>query len=197
MPKNNRLSVWACGLILTAAVLIGGSDVQAQSRWSDDGPEVPGAQSTPPQPPLQISGSFDGTVVDTKAGEGTINLTFTEKTGKTRATLRGTWTASYPDTSPEGAINDVGILRGTVVGSTVTLSLVPRRGDALGTCVLLFKSDEATADTLSGTFHFGICTGTNTGTISVQPGPAPTTVFINVGDSFFFPPNKPSAPAKP
>jgi plastocyanin len=193
MRKENwKLSVWVCELVLIVALPIAAStsDAEAQSRWSNEVSQVPAVQLTPPQSPLQISGSFDGTVVDSKAGEGTINLTFTEKSTKTRAALRGTWTASYPETGPEGAINDVGTLRGSVIGTAVTFTLLPRIGDALGDCSLFFKSHQATQDGFSGTFHLGLCPDNNTGTISVELGPAPTAVFINVGDNFFFPPKQ-------
>ncbi len=63
---------------------------------------------------------------------------------------------SYPDTAPEGAINDVGTLTGSVVGNSVAVTLLPRKGDALGNCRIIFNSLGATQEMISGTYHFSV-----------------------------------------
>jgi plastocyanin len=182
-----------CTIILGACAAVGaifgliGSTAHAQTGWGATAPNAePEAKKPPPKPPLQIAGSWNGTVVDPVQGTGAINLTFTEKTGKAKATLTGTWTVNY-NNPPNGAINDVGTLKGSVVGNAVAVTLHPRKGDALGSCSLVFNSVEATQDNITGTYRFGGCPANHTGPITVQPGPPPTTVFVNIGDDFFFP----------
>src|SRR5579872_1223166 len=189
MAKENwRLTVWACGFILAMAGLVAGSGAYAQTGWSIDASRSePDAKRTPPPPPIQIAGSWDGTIQDPVQGIGAINLTFTERSTKTKGILKGTWTVNF-NNPPNGAINDVGTLTGSVIGSTVAMTLIPRRGDALGNCRNIFNAVNATQDMISGTFHFSGCGENHTGPISVQPGPAPTLVFVNIGDDFFFPP---------
>lgn len=188
MAKKDRiLSGAAWVLVLTAMVAVAGTRAYAQNRWSGDASRSePDAKRTPIPPPIEIAGSWDGTIQDPVQGIGAINLTFTERSTKTRGILRGTWTANF-NNPPNGAINDVGTLTGSVVGSTVAMTLIPRRGDALGNCRNIFNAVNATEDMISGTFHFSVCGENHTGPFSVQPGPAPTMVFINIGDDFFFP----------
>ena len=179
-------SALACGCVLAAAAVIG---TGAHAQTGDDAAQVvPAAKKSPPPPPLQIPGSWNGTIQDSHNGAGNLNMTFTERNTKTKGILKGTWTVNFPSTSPEGAINDLGTLTGSVVGNAVSVTLVPRRGDALGSCRTIFSSPDATQQMIAGTFHFAACSGTNTGTISLQPGAADTsTVYINVNDDFFYP----------
>ena len=142
-----------------------------------------GAKKPPPPPPISIAGSWVGTIQDNIKGPGTVSLTFTEKVAKTKATLAGTWTVSFPDTAPMGAVNDFGTIKGSVVGNDINVALVPKNGDAIGKCKNLIRSTEATTQSISATF--GGCG--HTGTIEIQPGQPPNTVFINVGDDFFYP----------
>jgi len=184
--RNRKLPALAFVLALSAGAMLAGSGAYAQSGWNRDASREPDAKKTPPPPPIQIAGSWIGPIQDSKAGNGTINLTFTEKSTKTKGILKGTFTVSYSN-GPEGNINDLGTLTGSVVGSGVAFTLIPRRGDALGHCRLIFSAPDATAEMISGPYHLSGCG--NTGTISIQPGsPPPAPVFINVGDDFFYPP---------
>jgi len=180
------LSAWACAIIVGVAAnaLIASA---AQAGWGTS-PEqsAAAAKKPPPPPPLQIAGTWNGTIQDSKQGTGSFSITFTEKTAKTKATLKGSWTISFLNGS-DGPINDVGAMTGSVVGSAVAITLKPSRGDALGNCKLIFSSVEAAVDQISGTYHFGGCGGNNTGTITFQPGAPSNTLFVNMGDDFFFP----------
>jgi plastocyanin len=194
MKTKGRVSAWTVAIIgavatvaVSATIGLMGSAAHAQTGWGSPAAEDDAAKKPPPPPPLGIAGTWNGTIDDSKAGPGTVSLTFTEKASKTKGTLKGTWLVSYPQNGPEGAINDVGTITGSVVGSAVAITLVPRKGDALGNCKLIFNSTQATADSIMGTFHFSVCSGGNTGTIALTPGAAPTTVFINVASDFFFP----------
>lgn len=180
-----KLSAWACAIIIgvSAMVALMGSLASAQTGWGTGVSEDAAAKKPPPPPPLQIAGSWNGTIQDNIKGPGTINLTFTEKIGKTKATLKGTWMISFPDTAPLGAVNDFGTVTGSVVGSAVALTLVPKKGDAIGNCRNMVHSVEATEDMISATFS--ACG--HTGNISIQQGAPSNTVFINIGDDFFFP----------
>jgi plastocyanin len=185
--KNRRVAALAGVLVIASVGIVVVSGAHAQTGSGGDAfLDEPAATRTPPPPPLQIPGSWDGTIQDAGAGPGTINLTFTERNTKTKGILKGTWTVNFPDTAPEGAINDVGKLTGSVVGNSVALTLRPRKGDALGKCRIVFNAVDATQEMISGSYNFAGC-GVNSGTISVQPGPPPTTVFINVADDFFYP----------
>ncbi len=186
MKRNCGFSTWAGGIIIavaaTAALM--GANAYAQSGWATSGSDTEaGAKKPPPPPPLQIAGSWNGTIQDNIKGPGTINLTFTEKVGKKKATLKGTWMVSFPDTAPFGVVNDFGTVTGSVVGSAVAVTLVPKKGDHIGTCRNMVHSVGATQEMISATFS--ACG--HTGTIDIQPGPAPTTVFINIGDDYFYP----------
>jgi plastocyanin len=184
MTKSWGLSAWACAIMVGISVsgLIS-STAFAQTGGDDNDTEsVPDAKKPPPPPPLQISGSWDGTIQDNIKGPGTISLTLTEKIGKAKATLKGTWMVSFPSTAPFGTVNDFGTVTGSVVGSVVAITLVPAKGDDVG-CRNILHSDEATQQMISATF----ASCGHTGTVDIQPGPPPTTVFINVGDDFFFP----------
>jgi plastocyanin len=178
--------------VAVAAVSIGialiSSTAKAQSEWGNNGSQsADNAKKAPPPPPIEISGTWDGTIQDSKNGPGMLSLTFTEKSNTKKGTLKGTWTTSYPDTAPEGAINDVGTITGSVIGSAVALTLLPRKGDALGDCRLIFNSTEASQASLTGTYRFSVCGESNTGIITLAPGLPPTTVFVNIADDFFFP----------
>ena len=181
-----RLAI-ARAIIVGLAMMLGlmGSTVHAENGWNDsEASSIEGAKKPPPPPPLSIAGSWVGTIQDNIKGPGTVSLTFAEKLAKTKGTLTGTWQISFPDTAPRGAVNDFGTVKGTVVGSAVSFALVPKKGDAIGTCKNMFHSTEATLQGISASF--GGCG--HTGTISIQPGPASTLVFINIGDDFFYPP---------
>jgi plastocyanin len=183
-------SLGTCAAI--AAVSIGialiSSTAKAQSEWGNDGPQsVANVKKTPPPPPIEISGTWDGTIQDSKNGPGMLSLTFTENSNAKKGTLKGTWVTSYPQTAPEGAINDVGTITGSVVGSAVAITLLPRKGDALGNCRLIFNSTEASQESITGTYRFSVCGESNTGIITLAPGLPPTTVFVNMGDDYFFP----------
>ena len=189
MKEVSIFSAWVSGVILaaTASVALMSSTAHAQTGRGISASEAAAARKPPPPPPIEIGGTWDGTIQDSKNGPGTVSLTFTEKGSKTKGALKGTWTVSYPDTAPEGAINDVGTITGSVVGSAVAITLVPRKGDALGNCKLIFNSTQATQDSIMGTYRFSVCGESNTGMIALVPGLPPTTVFVNIGDDFFFP----------
>jgi plastocyanin len=184
---------WLCGGIL--AVFIGialiGSTTHAQSDWGTNGSDdVVGAKKVPPPPPpppLQIAGPWAGSIVDSLEGPGNVAITFTEgKAAKGKATLKGTWTISFPN-APGGAFTDVGTLAGSVTATAVALTLSPTKGDVVGTCKSILNTIAATQEQICATYRFSACKGTNTGTITLAPGTPTTTVFIKVGDDFFFP----------
>lgn len=176
-----------CSIVAAVSLTTGlsGAIAYAQDVWNEDPALITeGAKKPPPPaPPISIVGSWVGTIQDNIKGPGTISLTLAEKVAKAKATLTGTWTVSFPDTAPRGGVNDFGTVKGSVVGSTVTVALVPKKGDAIGSCKNMIKSTEATLEKISATF--GGCG--HSGTIILQPGEPPTTVLINVGDDFFFP----------
>jgi len=179
LPMGFVLAVAGAGLM----VALLGSPGHAQSKLGDDDSEsVPDAKKPPPPPPLQIAGTWDGTIQDSVKGPGTINLTFTEKNSKTKGTLKGTWMVNFPNTAPFGEVNDFGTITGSVVGNAVAITLVPAKGDDIG-CKNIIHSTEATVEAISASF---VACG-HTGTIAIEPGPEPTTVFVNVGDDFFYP----------
>ncbi len=190
MAKTNwGRSARACAIVVGVSATVGlmGPAAHAQNGWNDyRASSIEAAKKPPPPPPVSIPGSWVGTIQDSNQGQGDIALTFTEKASKTKGTLKGTWTINFPN-GTEGAINDVGTMTGTVVGSDVTITLLPRKADALGNCHLVFDTSEATQQALAGSYHFTSCGGKNTGTISLAPGTPPSTVYINIGDDFFFP----------
>jgi plastocyanin len=184
--KNWRLRALAGALVMAIVGIVLASGAQAQNGWNDTNREEPAAKNTPPPPPVQIAGSWNGTIQDPVQGTGAINLTFTERSTKTKGILKGSWTVNF-NNPPNAIINDVGALTGSVVGSTVAMTLVPRAGDALAGCKNMVNADNASAELIAGTFHFAGCSGNHTGPLSVQPGPPPSTVYINVADDFFYP----------
>ena len=194
--KNSSFSAWLCGAILavSAGVALIGSTTHAQSDWGDNqSPDSVAAKKVPPPPPpppLQIAGSWAGTIQDSQQGPGTISLTFTEKkSSKTKSTLKGSWSTSFPPTAPLGAFTDVGTQTGSVTATAVAITLTPKRGDKLN-CKLAFNSIEATAENITGTYRFtGACKQKNTGTIAIQFVPQIVTPSVDIGDDFFSPTN--------
>ena len=182
MKKNLKTGIVSivAGMSLLIALL--SRPAHAQGLGDNDSESVPDAKKPPPPPPIQIAGTWNGTTQDNIKGPGTVNFTFTEKIAKTKATLKGTWMISYPDTAPFGVVNDFGSITGSVVGSTVALTLTPAKADDIG-CKNIMQSTEATPQTI--TANFAACG--HKGTIDIQPGPAPSTVFVNIGDDFFSP----------
>ena len=72
--------------------------------------------STSPTP-TDLSGTWTGTLTDSRVGNGTARVTFSPSgTG-----LSGTWSSTFPDPSN----NNSGTLSGSVNGSSVMITLTP------------------------------------------------------------------------
>jgi plastocyanin len=190
--KNSVFSAWACGVIVAACATVASMDSasRAQTGWGDDQSSSAVAAKKvpppPPPPPLQVAGPWVGTIVDSHEGPGTVNLTFTEtKASKIKSTLKGSWSISFPPTAPLGAFTDIGTQTGSVTATAVALTLASKKGDKLAPCKLIFTSVSATLEQITGTYRTSSCKTGNTGTITLTPGPVPTTVSVDIGDDFF------------
>jgi len=109
--------------------------------------------STAPSAPVNIAGSWKGTVADSQLGNGTVTATINQSNNA----VVGSWAAQYTN----AANNNSGSLQGTTDGSNVTITLsVPN------SCSILLT---ATSDgkTMSGSYITVNCTETVTGQISV------------------------------
>jgi plastocyanin len=188
------LSVWACAVVIavSASVALVGSTAKAQNGWGDDassdGVNAKKTPPPPPPPPLQIAGPWTGTIQDSHQGAGTINLTLTEKKGsKTKSTLKGNWSITFPPAAPLGAFTDTGTQAGSVTATAVALTFTAKKPDKLAPCKLIFSSVSATLEQITGTYRVSGCKTGNTGTMTLTPGPVPTTVDVDVKDDVFSP----------
>ena len=165
---------------------------RAQSGWSNASePDIDGAKKSPkpmPPPPLQVAGSWSGEIIDSILGSGTVTLTLDQKGGsKTKSNLNGTWTITFPPTSPLDLFNDLGSLKGSVTATKVGLTLGPKKGDKLFPCKIVFTSVSASHGSFNGTYHFSSCRQRNSGTISVQSAAQSGNPSVDVQDDVFVP----------
>jgi hypothetical protein len=88
-----------------------------------------GGSSTSPTP-LNLAGTWYGSMTDLIAGQTTLQLVISES----GATLSGTWTQTYPDINLNALEtqlgNNSGTLSGSIDGTTVNLQLTPQRAQA-------------------------------------------------------------------
>jgi plastocyanin len=192
--KNSVFLAWVCGVIVAvcATVALVSSTLNAQSGWGNDqSADAVAAKKVPPPPPpppLQIDGPWLGTIQDSLQGAGTVSITFTEgKPSKTKASLKGSWSITFPPTAPLGAFTDVGTQTGSVTATAVALTFAAKKPDKLAPCKLIFSSVSATLEQITGTYRVSGCKTGNTGTITLAPGPQPTTVSVDISDDIFSP----------
>ena len=190
------LSVWACAVVVavSTSVALVGSTAKAQNGWGDDassdGVNAKKTPPPPPPPPLQIGGPWTGTIQDSHQGAGTVNLTLTEKKGsKTKSTLKGNWSITFPPTAPLGAFTDTGTQAGSVTATAVALTFTAKKPDKLAPCKLIFTSVSASLTQITGTYRVSGCKTGNTGNITLTPGVVPATVSVDVKDDVFAPEN--------
>jgi plastocyanin len=177
---------------LGVSIALIASTARAQNGWGDGGSEsVAGAKKAPPPPPpppLDVAGPWVGTIQDSHQGPGTVSLSFTEKSAsKTKSTLKGNWSVSFPATAPLGAFTDIGAQTGSVTATAVALTFTAKKPDKLAPCKLIFTSVSATLEQITGTYRVSGCKTGNTGTITLIPGPIPPTVAIDIKDDVFAP----------
>jgi len=187
-------SAWICGVVVavSASMAMVGSTARAQNGWADDASQsVASAKKTPPPPPpppLDVAGPWVGTIQDSHQGSGTVSLSFTEKSAsKTKSTLKGNWSITFPATAPLGAFTDTGTQTGSVTATAVALTFTAKKPDKLAPCTLIFTSVSATLEQVTGTYRVSGCKTGNTGTITLIPGPIPPTVAIDIRDDVFAP----------
>jgi plastocyanin len=194
MKTISRPSTWVCGVILAASFALMSATAQTQPA-----PEDTGLQETettkkipppPPPPPLQIAGSWTGNIQDSQLGAGTINFTFTErKASKIKSALKGSWNSSFPASGSAGPFTDAGAQTGSVTAVSLSMTLVPKRGDHLA-CKIVFTSIAATQENITGAYIFrGACKEKNTGTITLQAVPQVVTPSVVIKDDVFSPAN--------
>ncbi|HEV3139481.1 MAG TPA: hypothetical protein VGY57_03140 [Vicinamibacterales bacterium] len=111
--------------------------------------------STSPSPPVNIAGTWNGTVSDSQLGTGTVTATINQS----NSAVAGTWAASYAN----AANNNSGTLAGTVDGSNVSMTLKP---SAPGSCAILL-STTSDGRTMNGNYSTVNCTEIVTGQIKV------------------------------
>ena len=179
---------WTGALVIVAAARIGLVSPAAFSQTDSliDESSESETHPTPSLNALQIAGIWDGTIQDSDQGPGTISFVFTSSKSNENS-LEGTWTINFPRAPIRGAINDAGRLTSSVTSREISITLHPRPGAAFGKCELVFKSDSASADGISGSYQFGACEEGNTGMIAIAPRRASDLFLVNIGGDFFFP----------
>lgn len=101
------------------------------------------------------SGSYVGTVNDSAAGAGTMNISISQSEDR----LAGTWQASFSTSGSNG-----GSLLGIVDGDSLILELYPSVPTACPFNAVVNRN----GDTLSGSYSAFNCSVTGTGTVEVQ-----------------------------
>lgn len=116
------------------------------------------------------SGVWQGALNESSGTTGTLRLTLEERQVDTRRSLvTGTWTASYPDRSRDGA----GTLTGTITDAIGTLLLVPSQSGDCDRVLLAATGTYSTpqltisATTIRGSYSQLLCTSTVTGTLTL------------------------------
>lgn len=117
------------------------------------------------------SGIWQGTLADANGTTGTLRVTIEERQiDAARSLYSGTWTASYPDRSRDGA----GSLTGTITGSAGTLLLAPTvtttcSGTPLSPAAGTYSASRLTISNASihGPYSQALCTGTLNGTLTL------------------------------
>jgi hypothetical protein len=111
--------------------------------------------STAPSTPVNIEGTWKGTVSDSQLGTGTVTAIINQS----NAAVTGTWAAVYANP----ANNNSGSLSGSVDGSNVSILLKP---SAVNSCGIQLT---ATSDgsSMNGNYSTVQCTETVTGQIKV------------------------------
>lgn len=112
-----------------------------------------GGCSSPTGPsPLQIAGTWQGTVFDTLSGQGAVQVTFNQS----GADLTGTWATIYPSG------NNGGTLSGRLNGSALTATLMP----SVPQCALSVTAT-VSGNTITGTYAAINCGAAISGAINV------------------------------
>jgi hypothetical protein len=122
-------------------------------------------KSSPTEPSGNLAGTWSGPITGTAAGDGTAQLVLTQ----TGNGVAGTYTLVYPDASK----NQAGVAGGTLVGSTLTLTLTPDAPLACSASVTLSGTMSATltmsaADRLEGSYAAFTCGGAVSGSLTLQ-----------------------------
>jgi len=120
--------------------------------------------SSPAPTPLDLSGTWNGSMTDSVAGPSTIQIVISQS----GTTLTGTWTQTYPDPNLNALETQLGgnfgSFTGSTGGNTVALLLAPQRSQACSYPI----ASTATTSTLNGTWTFdSSCQIVDGGTISL------------------------------
>jgi plastocyanin len=181
----SRISLAVAGSL---ALLATASTPRAQDLSPGENPRPTIVKKAPPAPPLNIAGSWSGTIDDSVQGSGSISLTFTQTSSKTKGKLGGSWSVSFPSTAPAGAYNDVGDQTGSDTATTASMTLKPG-ADNKFPCSFVFKNIQATAEEISGAYKMSGKCKAMTGTITVQPVAQNPNPAVKVEDDTFAPLN--------
>ena len=106
-----------------------------------------------------LAGTWTGTMTDSVAGIGTLNLTITQ----TAAQLSGTWQSTFADPTN----NSGGNLSGTVADSSTALVLAAAQSQACSFTVAV-KRDNADESHFTGTYVAFGCTRAGSGNLDVR-----------------------------
>lgn len=121
--------------------------------------------SSPSAPaPLDLAGTWNGSMTDSVAGPSTIQVVISQS----GTTLTGTWTQTFPDSNLNALETQLGgnfgSLSGSTQATTVALLLAPQRSQACSYPIAL----TATTSTMSGNWTFdSSCLIVDGGTITL------------------------------
>ncbi len=149
---------WLLGAAMLASIALMGSAAQAQDLFSTEPSQSPTADKAPP---LDVAGMWSGPIDDNKAGEGTMELDFTQK----GETVGGTWSFEFPDTGYSGE----GALTGKVTSTSLKFKFHP--DGTKKSCHGIFASTSATSSSIAGKYHAAGCSDGNNekGSMTVSP----------------------------
>jgi hypothetical protein len=122
-------------------------------------------KSSPTAPSGDLAGKWSGPIAGTAAGDGTVQLVLTQAGNG----VAGTYTLTYTDTSK----NQSGVAGGTLIGSSLTLTLTPAQPLVCSSSVTLSGTMSVTLtmsapDRLEGSYAAFACGGAIGGSIALQ-----------------------------
>ena len=160
--------------VLAAALLFGGTMLafttspalaQDSSIFGGQQPDQDETATSPDKkkPPLVISGSWSGTLDDNLAGEGNLDVDFTEAPN---GTLTGDWSFEFSSGT------DFGTIKGKATSDKVAISFIFAPKRPFVHCKFSIATTDASDTGISAPYHFTACgplTKRERGTLMISP----------------------------
>lgn len=154
-------------VVLSATLALTTSRAYAQDNSVFGSQQLRDTETSPDKknPPLVISGPWSGPLDDNLAGEGTLDVDFTEAPN---GTLSGDWSFEFA----EGT--DFGTIKGKATSDKVAISFIFTPKKPYTHCKFSIATTDASDTEISAPYHFTACgphTKDEHGTLMISPTP--------------------------